>query len=249
MTYIRTKDEAMDALGETLALPERRQQIIDVNVKIILCLHPEARTFMSDCLEGLIGGGLDEMTRKKLDALDALPGEDVVVIVNPEADRLYESVARALDALHIAGVSCDVFPVLAAEVDRWQIARAIILNEQGVRECVIEGLRARGSADQAHRAEFALKTLRLWIEQSKPAWIDRLPVLRAAVTSLPMGELALHVIAADDTHAAPFLELLERDAVAAADFVSNFMDMLQTLRRLEAESGRPTDSKSFRRVA
>ena len=44
MSYIRNKQEALDALAETLALPDRRTQIIDVNVKIILCLHPEART-------------------------------------------------------------------------------------------------------------------------------------------------------------------------------------------------------------
>jgi hypothetical protein len=248
MAYIKTKEEALDALAQTLALTERRQQIIDVNVKIILCLHPEPRVFLADCLAGLIGGGLDQMTREKLDAIE----QDVVVIVNAEDDKLFETAARALDALHIAGVACDVFPTLAPEVERWQIARAIILNEAGVRECILAGVKARGTAsDPADpaAAETALKLLRVWIDQAKPAWQERATLLRDALRDQPSSELMFNVIATDDVHAGPFLEYIEKDVERAARFAANFADILQTLRRLESESGRPTDSKSFRRVA
>ena len=244
MSYIRTKQEALDALAETLSLPERRQQIIDVNVKIILCLHPEPRYFLGDCLAGLIGGGLDEMTKNTLDAI----AQDVVVIVNAEDDKLFESAARAMDALHIAGVACDVFPTLAAEAERWQIARAIILNEAGVRESLLEGVKAR-SPENPEKLAAALKKLHVWIEQSKPVWMARAEMLRASLADQPLAEMLFQVIAADDVHAAPYLEYIERDLERAARFVQNFADMLQTLRRLESESGRPTDSQSFRRVA
>jgi len=244
MSYIRNKQEALDALAETLALPDRRTQIIDVNVKIILCLHPEPRYFLGDCLAGLIGGGLDEMTRNTLDSIE----RDVVVIVNEEDDKLFESAARAMDALHIASVACDVFPSLSSEVDRWQIARAIILNEAGVRESLLEGVRARSPEDPVKLAA-ALKKLHVWIDQSKPAWMSRAGMVRASLADQPLADLLFQVIATDDVHAGPYLEYIENDLDRAGRFVQNFADMLQTLRRLEGESGRPTDSRSFRRVA
>jgi hypothetical protein len=244
--YIRSKEEAVTALAETLGLAERRNQIIDVTVKLVLCLHPDARAFLADALDGIIAGGLEAMARKRREALEALQGPEVFVIVNPDADRLFESAARALDALHIAGVAADVFPALGARTDRWRIARAVIQNEEGVRACVLDGVRARGAADTpAHDA--AQRTLALWIDQATPPWEFRADALRQVLSGFPLPDLAFAVAAADDAHAAPFLEAVDRGE--GPQFAANLVDILQTLRRLEAESGRPTDSKSYRRVA
>src|SRR6185295_15332864 len=57
--YIRSKDEAMTAMGAILELEGRSAQIIQATVKLALCLDPEARAFMVDVQAAVIEGGLD----------------------------------------------------------------------------------------------------------------------------------------------------------------------------------------------
>ena len=47
--YIRTREEALSAVAEILDLPQRRDQIVQSTVKIMLCLEAEPRSFLGDC--------------------------------------------------------------------------------------------------------------------------------------------------------------------------------------------------------
>jgi hypothetical protein len=58
--YIRSKAEALDAVAAVLALPERRQQIVQLTVRVAMCLDPEARRFLADCQAGLRRRGKPE---------------------------------------------------------------------------------------------------------------------------------------------------------------------------------------------
>src|SRR5688572_6547586 len=78
--YIRTKEEALDAVAEVLDLPERRDQIIQSTVKIMLCLDAEPRAFMGDCQALLIEGGLDAMRSKRRELLDSLENLPVAIM-------------------------------------------------------------------------------------------------------------------------------------------------------------------------
>ena len=70
--YIRTRDDAMDALGAILELPERRAQIVQSTVKVALCMTPEARTFMLDVQAGILSGGLDALRERRQAAVQKL---------------------------------------------------------------------------------------------------------------------------------------------------------------------------------
>ena len=73
--FIRGMQEARDALAEVLAQPERRQQIIGVMMKIMLCMTKDTRRFLADGMAGLIEGGLDYMRQKRREAIEALQKE------------------------------------------------------------------------------------------------------------------------------------------------------------------------------
>lgn len=247
--YITTREQALDALAEALRLPERRSQIIDMSVKIILCLHPEPRALLGDGLAGLIDGGLEAMAARRREQIESLQHKEILVVVDPEADRLFASAARAMDALTLAALAADLFPMLAADRECWEFARAIVLNEEGVRDCIVRGARARNTEGSTDEILSAQRTLAVWLDQARPAWFGRADRIRASLQDHPLGAIAFAVLAVDDTHAAPYLELLEHDPEGARAFAANFLDILETLRRLEAESGRPTDSRAYRRVA
>src|SRR5438477_9346476 len=114
--YIRHQGDAVDALAQILEMPERRQQIVQCTIKIMLCLDVEPRVFLSDCQALLIEGGLDALRRKRRESLEnheAIP----IIVLDPEGDRLFEAAAAALDALRLTDVVRQVFPDLRHE--RW----------------------------------------------------------------------------------------------------------------------------------
>src|SRR5688500_88806 len=118
--YIRTKEDALENLAEILQIPERRDQIIQSTVRIMLCLEVEPRILLADCQALLIEGGLETLRSRRRDAVEA--AEDLPVVVLDEVeDRLFEEVASALDALRFTEVVRQVFPGIRA--DRWQIGR------------------------------------------------------------------------------------------------------------------------------
>src|SRR5260221_13328875 len=88
MMYIRNQDEAMQALAEILEIPERREQIIQSTVRIMLCLDVEPRLFLADCQALLIEGGLEALRSRRRDAAESL--QDLPIgVMDPEGDRLF----------------------------------------------------------------------------------------------------------------------------------------------------------------
>lgn len=167
--YIRSKAEAMDAMGAILELPTRQAQIIQATVKIALCLDPEARAFMVDVQATLIEGGLDALKKRREAALAHLtetkirrraPGIDV------KKDALLDEIGAALDLLKMVKILTEVYPGAAVRHPQWELARFIHENQGYVREAVEAGLRRRGKPEHE---SFEAKVISK-IEEKKPWW-------------------------------------------------------------------------------
>ena len=167
--YIRSRDEALDALGAILELPERRAQIVQSTVKVALCMTPEARTFMLDVQAGILSGGLDALRERRKKAVEKLtdttirkraPGIDV------KTDPLLEPIGQALDLLKMVDILVSTFPGVAAKHPKWELARFIHENASYVREAVEAGMRRRGKPEHAPLEAKVVGR----IEASKPWW-------------------------------------------------------------------------------
>ena len=112
--YIRTREEALESLAEILDLPDRREQIIQSTVRIMLCLEVEPRLLLADCQALLLEGGLDALAARRRDLVEA--AEDLPIgVLDPAEDHLFEEVAAALDALRFTEAVRQVFPGLRAD--------------------------------------------------------------------------------------------------------------------------------------
>lgn len=167
--YIRSKAEAMDAMGGILDLPERPAQIIQATVKLALCIDPEARAFMVDVQAAVIEGGLDGLRKRREAALARLtetkirrraPGIDV------KKDVLLDEIGLAIDLLKMVKILSEVFPAAAARHPQWELARFIHGNQGYVREAVEAGLRRRGRPEHAVLERNVITK----IEEKKPWW-------------------------------------------------------------------------------
>ncbi|HXX93441.1 MAG TPA: hypothetical protein VEN81_07390, partial [Planctomycetota bacterium] len=181
MIYIRNRAEALDAVAAVLALPERRQQIIQMTVRIAMCLEPEARTFLADCQAGLIESGLDYMRQRRHEILSAMQAEakEAIVIVDSSEDQLLEAAGVALDALRLAEIPRQVFPDLREKHPVHEIARAILADEAAMRQLSIDAVRAHGTANIAQYDQLRAE-LKGRLERSKPSWAGAFPILQAA---------------------------------------------------------------------
>jgi len=252
--YIRTHQDALRNLAEILDLPERRDRILQSTVRIMLCLEVEPRLFLADCQALLIEGGLETLRARRRDALDE--AEDLVAVVDPEEDRLFEEIATALDALRFTDTVRRAFPDLRA--DRWQIARAILLYESGVREQLSAVI--KGHDDEARRKS-AHNALEAMIGALRPAWGDRVGALRGACleTLKEVGDLdfdrihqeaetLFELFAASDERAAKLLSAIDADQVRAADQIRRVREHLAAARAL-GDGPSPDGPDSLREVA
>jgi len=167
--YIRSKSEAMDAMGAILDLPGRPAQIIQATVKLALCLDHEARIFMMDVQAAIIDGGLEGLRKRREAALAHLtdtkirrraPGIDV------KKDALLAEIGVAIDLLKMVKILSDVFPAAAIRHPQWELARFIHENQPYVREAVEAGLRRRGKPEH----EVLESKVVAKIEEKKPWW-------------------------------------------------------------------------------
>jgi hypothetical protein len=177
--YIRSKAEAMDAMGAILELPGRPAQIIQATVKLAVCLDPEARGFMMDVQAALIEGGLDALRKRREAAMAHLtdtkirrraPGIDV------KKDALLAEIGEEIDLLKMVKILSDVFPAAAVRHPQWELARFIHDNQAYVREAVEAGLRRRGKPEHA-TLEGKLVAR---IEEKKPWWPEWADSIRQA---------------------------------------------------------------------
>lgn len=238
--YIRTREEALENLAEILDLPERRDQIIQSTIRIMLCLEVEPRLFLADSQALLIEGGLETLRARRRDAVEA--AEDLpVVVLDPAEDQLFEEVASALDALRFTGMLRQVFPGIRG--DRWQIARALLLYESGVREQIAEAVKGHGDEARVRAAREAVEGM---IAALRPAWGDRVGAIRSAcletlkrTDSLEPDRLHVEaeelfeLFATSDERAPQLLAAIDADAGLAAELISQIRDMAAAARALQ----------------
>ena len=176
--YLRTLDEAIDAVAAILELPSQRERLIQSTIRIMTCLHPEPREFMADSQALLIEGGLDALAQKRREMMAALE-EETIVVLNPEEDGLYDAVGTSLDALRLSDLAFRVFPALRYGCEAWQVARVLRKDELRFDELIAQGIRRRGG--EGYRQ--AQQNLERLIQAEKPSWSDRVPEIREACKS------------------------------------------------------------------
>jgi len=245
--YIRTRQDAIENLAQILELPDRRDQIIQSTVRIMLCLEVEPRLFLADCQALLIEGGLDALRDRRrllVEAAENLP----IGFIDESEDRLFEDVASALDALRFVEAVRQVFPGLRA--DRWQIARLILLYESGVREQMAEAVLGHGDPARADRGREALETM---IAALRPAWSDRLGAIRSACLETLKGvdgidadqlheeaETLFELFAMSNDRAPELLEALDADdAPRAATQITHLRELAAAAKSLQSPPPTP----------
>lgn len=248
--YIRNQTDALDALAQILDLPERRQQIVQCTIKIMVCLDAEPRTFLGDCQALLIEGGLDALRRKRQESLhahDAVP----ILILDPEGDRLFEAAASALDALRLTDVVRQVFPDLRHE--RWIVARALLTQEVEIQAQLSAAIKARGQKDVLRCARGSVDSI---LASMHPAWADRAGTVRAACVDVLKGarltdpdslheeaDLLFELFALSDERAAGLLDAIDRAPDEAVRLVARLYEALDAVRSLEASSTESTRAR------
>lgn len=237
LIYIRNKAEALDAVAAVLALPDRRQQIIQLTVRVAMCLDAEARSFLADCQAGLIEGGLEAMRRRRQELLSSLEreeGPEAIVIVDSSEDQLLEQVGAALDALRLSEIARQVFPDVREKHEAWEIARALLADEEAVRKTLIDAVRAHGAGNSALYEECRREMLRR-LEAARPPWAQAVAALKEASAAGGAEDAAavFGVVAVDDMRARLVLDLLAGSADEAQKYLGEIRRRIRTLRELE----------------
>ena len=224
-------------MAAILALPERRQQIIQLTVRLAMCLEPEARDFLADCQAGLIEGGLEYMRRRRHEILAAMQNDaqEAIVIIDSAEDQLLEQAGIALDALRLAEIPRQIFPDLRAEHPPFEVARAILADETAMRQIAIDAVKAHGAANSA-LYERLRKDLRQRVQAVRPGWIGTAPTLHAACQEAnPRSADPLYsVIAVDDLRAKLVIDLLATNRAEALEYLRTVQQRIDTLLELEA---------------
>jgi hypothetical protein len=235
--YLKTLDEAIDAVAAILELPSQRERLIQSTVKIMMCMNPEPREFMADSQALLIEGGLEAMARKRHEMLEAMEQEAIVVL--NEDDALYDAVGSSLDALRLSDVAFRVFPELRRGCEAWRVARALRTQELQFEEIVSQGIRRRGGEGYRH----AQQCLERLIQTEKPAWSDRAGELRefcasvlesSGLTDTPVsdGEALFSAVATDDKLVADMFEAMAQGPEAAQDLARRIFEAITSLRTI-----------------
>lgn len=256
--YIRTQEEALSAIAEILDLPQRRDQLVQATVKIMLCMEAEPRSFMVDCQALLVEGGLEALQRKRRDLLESLE-KAPFVILDPEDDRLFEATACALDALRFAGVAAQVFPDIASSRESWQTARAILAGEASFKEALTRAIRARNYADEFDPARLSVQAM---IDAQRPDWIDRAGEIRSACldalrrsSDIPTERLeeeagtVFSVLAVSDERVRQILAVRENDPAAADERIRQAYGLIVAVRSMAAAPPAGGEGRGLEQVA
>jgi len=240
MMYVRNKAEALDAVASVLALHERRQQIVQLTVRIAMCLDAEARSFLADCQAGLIEGGLESMRKRRHELLAAHQEEapEAIVIVDDTEDQLLEQVGVALDALRLSGIVLQVFPAIKEKHAAWEVARTFLAAEEEVRQVMVEAVRAHGSGD-SKVYEHCRKEMERRISAVTPTWMAVVPTIGAACAEIaPSDPQLTGVIALDEMRARLVVDLLANNHAEAIEYLKTVRSRIETLHDLENEANR-----------
>jgi hypothetical protein len=224
-------------VAAVLALPDRRQQIVQLTVKVAMCLDAEARSFLADCQAGLIEGGLDFMRKRRHDMLHAAQEEapEAIVIVDSAEDQLLEQVGLALDALRLSEIARQVFPDVRERHEAWEVARALLADEQEVRRLLTEAVKAHGAGNSVLYDQCKKEMLRR-VEAVRPGWIGTAPTLKEASSQVDPKRAALvfGAVAVDDMRAKLVLDLMATRMTDAREYLIEVKRRVDTLFELEA---------------
>lgn len=219
-------------------MTERRQQIVQITVRLAMCLDSEAREFLGDCQAGLIEGGLEHLRRRRHDLLSAMQEEakEAIVIIDSAEDQLLEQVGIALDALRLSEIPRQIFPDIRAEHPPFEIARAILADEAGMRQLEIDAVRAHGTANAA-LYERLRQDLRTRLHGARPPWGAALPTIEAACKEASPGSAQplSSVIAVDDLRAKLVIDLLASNRAEALEYLRSVQQRIDALLQLEAQ--------------
>jgi len=248
--YIRHQSDALDALAEILDLPERRDQIVQCTIKIMLCLDAEPRVFLADCQSLLIEGGLDALRCKRQESLqahDAVP----ILILDPEGDRLFEAAGSALDALRLTEVVRQIFPDLRHE--RWVVARALLTQEAELQSQLSAAIKARGQKDVLRCARGSVNSI---LASMHPAWADRAGTVRAACVDVLKGarltdpdalheeaDLLFELFAISDERATALLDAIDHAPDEAVRQVARLYEALDAVRSIQVSAAEPSRNR------
>ena len=241
--YLRTLDEAIDAVAAILELPEQRDRIIQCTVRIMMCLNPEPREFLADSQALLIEGGLEALAKKRHEMIEALDSETAVAVLNDEEDGLFDSVGSSIDALRLSDVAFRVFPELRRGLEPWRVARALRSNELRFEEILTQGIRRRGG--EGYRQ--AQQNLEKLVSSERPPWFEQSARIREAcraffdgsgVSQTPVSdsEILFSLFAIDDVRAAEMLAAVEQGPEASRDLARRTFECLVALRSLQEKA-------------
>lgn len=230
--YIRSRQEALDALSEILALPERTAQIVQITVRIALCLEADARQFLADCQANLIEGGLERMRQARREMLASLSTDDydTIVIVDSERDDLLERVGTAMDTMRVIEIVREVFPELSRRHQTWELGRAVIADEAVIRESLLAAVKHRGNPALLQESQ---RVIEAHVEAQQPAWHDHAAKIRAfcqeAVDKGPLSDgkpspaddvnYLFDIIAITDTCAVTLAEYINSSNVESGNYL------------------------------
>jgi hypothetical protein len=167
--YIRSKAEAMDAMGAILEIQGRSSQIVQATVKLAVCIDTDARDFMVLVQAALIEGGLEGLRKRREAAMAHLTDTKIrrrAPGIDDKKDVLLDEIGVEIDLLKMVKLLSDVFPATAVRHPQWELGRFIHENQAYVREAIEAGLRRRGKPEHATlEAKIVAK-----IEEKKPWW-------------------------------------------------------------------------------
>ncbi len=241
--YIRNREEALDALSDVLALTERREQIIRITVKVALCLDADARRFLADCQAGLIDGGLEAMRRKRQTMMEAVSDEggEAIVLIDSSEDQLLEAVGQAMDALRLSEIIVQVFQEVGRTHQKWQVARAVVGEEQSIQEAVIAAVKERTSGNTQVIEQMQSHVIDK-LKATRPSWMESAVALKTAIEEFAAGadgdkgtdpELLFNVIATHEDSARLVLDLLTDNRLEARAYVNEVRSRIEQLLSLE----------------
>ena len=234
--YIHTREEALEALAEILDLPERCEQIVLSTVRIMDCMKLDPRRFMVDCQALLVAGGLEALRLRRLEAQEYMP----LVVLDPDEDRKFETVASALDALRLSDVALEVFPDLVPPSDRWVVARALLRDENALRDRLTDAIRSRSNEAEVKKARLGLEVM---MRLHLPEWSARAGSLRTACRDIldaagvpgaeREGDLVFGILVTAEGWAESAFQKMDEDPPEAILEILGTHDLLEAVRNAQ----------------
>src|SRR6185295_7163441 len=138
--------------------------------------------------------------------------------------------------------------------DRWQIARALLRYESGIREQLSAAVKAHGDADRFRSAREAVEGM---ISALRPAWSDRLGAIRTACLETlkstetldadrlhQEADLLFELFATSDERAPELLAAIDGGGGTAQELIARLRELAAAAQALQAEPPPPPTGRA-----